>query len=140
MAEGLFRASAGEGLTVGSAGVAAAPGSPLSRETAAILKERGIELSGFAARMVDEEILAGASHVFCMTRNHLDMLERMYPEHQDKFHLVCDFAEIRGEVGRDVPDPIERGMDAYRDVAACLDEAIAGIRRFLASQAGAGNS
>jgi protein-tyrosine-phosphatase len=77
--------------------------------------------------MVDDGIVGQATHVFCMTRGHLDALEGLYPEERDKFHLVCDFSEIEGEVGRDVPDPIGGGLQTYEEVAACLDQAIEGI-------------
>ena len=132
MAEGMLRASGREGaFTVSSAGVAAYGGGGASPETLEILTGRGIELEGFGSRMVDDTILGQASHVFCMTRDHLDTLEALYPEEQDKFYLACDFAEIEGEVGRDVPDPIGRGLRAYEEVAACLDLAIEGILGFL---------
>ena len=135
MAEGLFRTAAvAEGFTVSSAGVAAYGAGGVSSETLEILAARGIDLAGFGSRMVDDEIVGQASHVFCMTRDHLGSLEGLYPGQRDKFHLVCDFSEIEGEVGRDVPDPIGGGMQAYEEVATCLDQAIEGILGFLRGQ------
>ena len=138
MAEGLFREAAGalEDVEVQSAGIAAHPGGPASRDTIALLRERGIELDGFQSRMVDEAILSRASHVFCMTRGHLETLEMLYPEFTTKYSLVCDFTEIEGRVGRDVPDPIGQGRKAYERVAECLDRAIVGILGFLQVERG----
>ena len=138
MAEGMFRkeTEGEEGMVVGSAGVAAMPGGEASRETVAVLRARGIGLAGFRSRMVDEEMLQEATQVFCMTRGHREMLEMLYPELQDRFHLVCDFAEIDGEVGRDVPDPIGQGRQAYEEVAECLEAALGGIRGFLRAREG----
>lgn len=129
----MFREAMAEdaNLKVGSAGVAAMPGGEASRETLEVLRTRGIALDGFRSRMVDEELLREATQVFCMTRSHLEMLEMLYPEYRDRYHLVCDFAEIDGVVGRDVPDPIGQGRQAYEDVARCLEAAIGGIRGFL---------
>ena len=137
MAEGLLRAQLGEeeAVVVGSAGVAAFPGRPPSVETVEILAERGIRLDDFQTRMVDEEILEAATHVVCMTRSHLEALEQIYPEFSEKYHLVCDFAEIEGEVGVDVPDPIGGGRGAYEEVAECLEKALAGVRAYLKSPA-----
>lgn len=135
MAEGLFRAAVEgeEGVVVlGSAGVAAMPGSELSPDTRSILKERGIVLEGFRSRMVDEEMLAEATHVFCMTQSHLERLTTMYPQFNERYFLMCDFVEIDGEAGRDVPDPIGMGRSAYEEVSRCFEAAIAGIRGFLA--------
>jgi len=137
MAEGLFRvAGVEDGFMVSSAGIAAYDGGSASVETLEILAGRGIELDGFGSRMVDDVIIEHASHVFCMTRDHLDTLETRYPEQRDKFHLACDFAEIGGEVGRDVPDPIGGGRRAYEKVAVCLDLAIKGILGFLRREEG----
>lgn len=135
MAEGMFRAAVqdDDGVRVlGSAGVAAMAGSGASPDTLAILGERGISLDGFRSRMVDEGILAEATHVFCMTRSHLEMLATMFPQFSDRYFLMCDFVEIDGQAGRDVPDPIGMGPDAYHDVARCFEAAITGIRGFLA--------
>ena len=137
MAEGLFRVAGGEdGFMVSSAGIAAYGGGGASLETLEILAGRGIDLDGFGSRVVDDTIIERSSHVFCMTRDHLDTLETRYPEQRDKFHLACDFADIEGEVGRDVPDPIGGGRRAYEEVAACLDLAIKGILGFLRTEEG----
>lgn len=135
MAEGLLRAKGqSDSLTVSSAGVSAYEGGDASAETLEILQERGIGLDGFVSRMVDEQILAESSHIFCMTKYHLESLEGRYPLEKGKFYLVCDFAEIDGVVGRDVPDPVGGGFRAYEEVASFLDRAIEGILGFLRSE------
>ena len=135
MAEGLLRAKGqSDSLMVSSAGIAAYEGGSASTETLEILQERGIGLDGFVSRMVDEQMLAESSHVFCMTKCHLESLEDRYPGEKGKFHLVCDFAEIDGVVGRDVPDPIGGGFRAYEEVASFLDRAMEGILGFLRSE------
>jgi protein-tyrosine-phosphatase len=134
MAEGLFRkAVARRGdYSVGSAGVAASRGASASRETTAVLKKRGAELADFASRPVSAALLEQASHVFAMTRSHLDALECRFPEHAGKFYLVCEFAEIPGKgIGIDVPDPIGMGRAAYENVAEVLDHAIPAIIAYI---------
>ena len=84
--------------------------------------------------MVDEEILKGAAHVFCMTRSHLEMLEMMYPEFSDRYHLVRDFDAARP--GGDVPDPIGQGRAAYEEVARCFESALEGALGYVESQQG----
>lgn len=137
MAEGMFRSALENGenvVVLGSAGVAASSGAAESPDTREVLRERGIALDGFQSRMVDEEMMREATHVFCMTRSHLDMLRMLYPEFQDRYYLMCDFVEIDGRVGRDVPDPIGMGRMAYEEVAECFAEAIVGIRGLLAAE------
>mgnify|MGYP001427612082 FL=1 len=135
MAEGLLRAKGqSDSLAVSSAGIAAYEGGGASTETLEILQERGIGLDGFVSRMVDEQMLAESSQIFCMTKYHLESLEDRYPREKGKFYLVCDFAEIDGVVGRDVPDPIGGGFRAYEEVASVLDRAMEGILGFLRSE------
>ena len=139
MAEAIFRkAVEGRGdYEVASAGVSAGPGSPMSRESAAILRERGIDAGGFRSRQVEEEMLAEATHVFAMTEGHLAALASMFPEHEDKYFLVCEFVDLPGRgVAADVPDPIGMGRRAYEEVARTFDAAIPGLIGFMDQTAG----
>jgi len=134
MAEGLFRKLIADEETIqclGSAGVAAYPGDRISPETDAILKKHGAELTSFRSRPVDEAMLQEATHVFAMTLSHLEMLVSAFPAYQDKCYLVCDFIEINGEQGADVPDPIGRGPKAYAMVANVFQHALPAIVKFL---------
>jgi protein-tyrosine-phosphatase len=136
MAEGLFRkAVAGRAdFTVSSAGVAAAKGAPVSRETLAVLKKRGASLEDFKSRPVSEPVLAAATHVFAMTEGHLAALEAFFPQHSDKFYLVREFAGITDKrEGLDVPDPIGMGAAAYEEVAKVFETAIPAIIAYLES-------
>ena len=136
MAEGLFRKAAeGKGYRVSSAGVSAYNGSTASPETLEILAENKAPIDGFASRMVDEKILEEASHVFCLTNGHFHILQQMFPEHQEKLYLVTEFAEIDGQVGGDISDPIGCGRRAYEEVARQLDISITGILGFLEVEA-----
>ena len=132
MAEGLFRQAAeGKGCEVSSAGVAAYDGAPASPETVAILEEKGVSLDRFSSRLVSEEILEGATHVFCLTGGHRHALVQHFPEFEEKIYLVTEFAEVEGQVGGDIADPIGCGMEAYQRVARQLEISIAGILNFL---------
>ncbi|GHC56540.1 low molecular weight protein arginine phosphatase [Roseibacillus persicicus] len=132
MAEGLFRKAAeGKDYQVSSAGVSAYNGSAASPETLEILQKNGVSLDGFGSRMASEEILEEATHVFCLTRGHYQILAQMFPEFEEKLYLAAEFAEIDGEVGKDISDPYGCGRAAYEQVAQELDAAIAGILGFL---------
>lgn len=139
MAEGLLRkAIAGRAdFSVGSAGVAASKGSPVSPETLNVLKKRGASLEGFKSRPVSEAILNAASHVFAMTEGHLAVLETRFPHHADKYFLVREFSGISDKRhGIDVPDPIGMGMPAYEEVAKVLESAIPAIIAYVESGVG----
>ena len=120
LAEGLFRqAVAGrKDYEVSSAGVAASKGTPCNPETATLLKKRGATLENFGSRQISDPVLAVATHVFAMTRGHLQTLESRFPDYADKFYLVCEFVppSDKGECA-DVLDPIGLGRRAYEEVA-----------------------
>lgn len=117
---------------VSSAGVAASKGTPCNPETAALLKKRDAMLENFGSRQVSEAVLKPATHVFAMTRSHLQMLEARFPEHADKFYLVCEFMKTPNNVGcADVPDPIGLGRRAYEEVAEMFDIAIPSIIAYI---------
>jgi len=134
MAEGLFReAVAGrDDYEVSSAGVAASKGTSCNPETAALLKKRGAALEHFGSRQVSNAVLAAATHVFAMTRGHLQTLESRFPEYADKFYLICEFVppSNKGECA-DVLDPIGLGRRAYEEVAEMFDIAIPPIIAYI---------
>lgn len=127
MAEGLFaKLVAGrEDYSASSAGVAAYGEGPVSEDTRAVLQSRKAPVPETGGRRVTHDLLETATHVFAMTQSHLDVLERMFPEHSRKFHLVCEFADVDGNgPGADVPDPIGMGRGAYEAVADVLETAL----------------
>ncbi len=134
MAEALFRQAVADrsDFEVSSAGVAASRGTAASRETLTVLKKRGAALPGFGSRRVAKELLKKATHVFAMTRGHLQVLESTFPEYSDKYYLACEFVDLPGEgIGADVPDPIGMGSRAYEEVAEVLDLAIPKIIAYI---------
>jgi protein-tyrosine-phosphatase len=134
MAEGLFRVAVAQrdDYRVGSAGVAASRGDSASWNTLAVLRKQGAELAGFASRPVTADLLAEATHVFAMTRSHLQVLERRFPQFAEKYFLVCEFVALPGQgVDAEVPDPIGMGRAAYEEVAAVLNLAIPTIIGYI---------
>lgn len=137
MAEGFFRkAVAGKKdfVSLGSAGVSAFDGDRISPETADELKRSSASLSDFRSRSVTKEMLKEATHVFAMTNAHLSALTRSFPDYEDKCYLVCDFLEINGQAGLDVPDPIGCGVRAYKQVGEVFSHAIPALIDFMESE------
>lgn len=134
MAEGLFRAMAREQLPdaqVSSAGTTAWPGQPASPETVELLQLDGLDLPGFRSRPLDEIILAEATHIFAMTRDHLRAIESRFPEFADKAYLVTEFAADDRVRDSDVPDPIGLGLSAYEATRDTLRQALPAVLAFV---------
>lgn len=130
MAEGLLKKAISQQKNLqclGSAGVSAYPGDAINPETTKILKKHNAELTKFSSRVVSDYLLDEVTHVLAMTRSHLNILNQTHPKHKDKFHLICDFVEIDGQVGTDLPDPIGQGPQAYEYVSEVIQHCIPGI-------------
>lgn len=125
MAEGLFRKYT-HGLAsiqhLGSAGVSAFGGDPMSEYTREILEEEGLtDTHAFRSRPVNQGMMEEADFVFVMTYSHLNLLQSAFPEYADKCSLVCDYTEFDGVKGRDLPDPYGQSRRAYEKVAQVLN-------------------
>ena len=134
MAEAMLRkAVEGRGdYAVKSCGVAASKGSPCSRDTKAVCDQLKVPLGGFVSQPVSAALLEEATHVFAMTKGHLAVLEDRFPEHAEKFYLVCEFIDLPEKgIGADVPDPIGMGKRAYEEVSKILDRAIPAITAYI---------
>jgi glycine hydroxymethyltransferase len=133
MAEALFRELVKDraDYQIGSAGVAAAPGMPASKHTAALLKERGIDLASFQSRMLERADLERATHVFAMSSHHIAAIADEFPEHADKVYLVSEFAADDDLRGRDVSDPFGQGRAAYQETLADLEKMLPSLLAYI---------
>lgn len=133
MAEALFRDLVKEraDYQVSSAGVAAAPGMPASKHTAALLKERGLDLARFQSRMLDRQTLEKATHVFAMSSHHMAAIVDEFPAQADKVYLVSEFSAEDALRGRDVSDPFGQGRSAYEETLRSLDKMLPSLIAYI---------
>ena len=134
MAEGIFRDAVKNqpGIEVSSAGVAAGYGQPPSTHGVQALRPWGIDITGIRSQPLTEELVDEATHIFVMTRGHLDTLCMYFPEAAEKTYLVRDFDPDGGPRGNpDVSDPIGMGIDAYFECRDTIKRSLPGILRFI---------
>lgn len=133
MAEGQFAAlvRGRSDYRVGSAGISAAPGQPASRHTADLLKREDIDLSGFRSRQLTGELVDQATHIFVMTGGHRQFVEMLFPEAASKTYLLCEFCADDDLRGRDVPDPIGMGREAYEETLRIMKRALPSVLAYI---------
>ncbi|MBU6412338.1 MAG: low molecular weight protein arginine phosphatase [Planctomycetes bacterium] len=102
---------------IDSAGTGAEVGSPPSRETAEALASVGAEPIRHRAQQVTRAMLESATAVYAMTASHRKVLLSLAPDLASKIHLV-------DPQGKDVADPIGRGVEVYRHTAAALRDMV----------------
>ena len=133
MAEALFRELVKDraDYVVASAGVAAMPGQSAASHTAAILREKGVELGDFRSRPLTLDLLKNATHIFAMASHHLEAIEMDFPEAAEKTYLVSEFAADDALRNRDVPDPIGIRRAAYEETRDTLEKLLPSVMNYI---------
>jgi len=136
MAEGLFRDAVKNlpGFAVSSAGVATGYGQPPSEHAVEVLQPLGLDISGQRSQPLTEELAEQATHIFVMTRGHLDAICMYFPDAAEKTFLIREFdADAARHGNPDVPDPIGLGIGAYLECRDTIRRSLPSLLRFLQS-------
>ncbi len=132
IAEGLFRDAVKDrpDVTVASAGVGTIHGQPPSAHAVEVLRPLGVDISRLRSQPISEELVEKATHIFAMTRGHMEAIHTVFPEAAEKTFLVCEFADaLNGSP--DVPDPIGLGLDAYLRCRETIKTALPSLLKFI---------
>ena len=134
MAEGLLRHAAQRrgDISVASAGVATGHGQRVSENSVTALREWNIDIANIRSQPLSDELVEWATHIFAMTRSHMDAILTFFPEAEEKVWLACEFTPDLAE-SPDVPDPIGQGLHAYLETREILQQAIPDILKFIDS-------
>ncbi len=134
MAEGLLRHAAQRrgDISVASAGVATGHGQAASENSVTALREWNIDIAHIRSQPLTDELVAWATHIFAMTRSHMDAILTFFPEADEKVWLACEFTQELAEYP-EVPDPIGQGLHAYLETREILQQAIPDILKFIDS-------
>ena len=129
MAEGLLRAALpaqwGGEVIVSSAGTHAWNGQPAASLSVMAMQEKGIDISGHAARLVTPEIINKASLVVALADEHMVKMKTVTPGAGEWMILLGGLDPDRADT--DVEDPIGGSAGDYQ---AARDD-IAGLIVFL---------
>jgi len=127
MAEGLLKHLLGGGpaVTVSSCGTGGFIDLPATEEAVEVMKEAGVDISSHRSRSLTEELLKEASLVLVMSERHLRHIEMLYPGYGRVTYLLRDYVSESpafSDTSPDIPDPIGKGIEVYRQVYAMLKE------------------
>ncbi len=131
--ERLLRLHLGDAADVRSAGVMALVGDPIDPPVADWLRARGAEVSGFAARQLDETMVREAEVVLALTRAHRRRVLELEPAAVRRTFTLREFARVLTSL--DLAE-LPRGMAARDRLRAILPLATGG--RALAPRPGEG--
>lgn len=101
---------------IASAGVFAVPGYPATATAQAAAAEHGLDLSRHVSQPVTEALMAEADIVLVMEARHKEALQRLFPAHGQKVHLLSALVGAAA----DVADPVGLPLSAYRETFELL--------------------
>jgi len=141
MAEGILRKRLAElgrdDVEVKSAGVRAMAGMPSTLETIEVMKEEGVDVSGYRSKNLTSDMVKRADLILAMEPMHKEEILRLAPEAKDKVHLIKQYKHPVSIKNRffnkhdpifSVHDPIGSPVEEYR---ITRDEIKMEIERFV---------
>ena len=114
------------GIEVKSAGTVGS-GSPATTEAVEVLSDYGLHLSNHRSKPLSSELVDWADLVLVMETGHRQIVASLFSGAAGKTHLLSEYV---GEHG-DVPDPYSRGIKAYKECAAMLQELLKKVAKKL---------
>lgn len=133
MATGLLRRrleemGLGGQVQVFSTGVNAVDGYGASRNGIFVMAQRGIDITGHAARTVTGDDMARSNLVLTMSRSQAQSLRQSWPQYAWKVYLLSEMAGKR----KDIKDPFGGTVEQYGAAADVISRYVdGGIERIL---------
>lgn len=121
----LCRTAGLAGIEVGAAGLAAAPGAPITAQAQFALHQAAIPAATGVSRPLTSDLVAGAHRILVMTREHRRELVRRFPQAAGKTRTLLSLAN---SAESDVADPA--GGDS-EDYIHCLETMLPALRELV---------
>jgi protein-tyrosine phosphatase len=103
---------------VESAGIHALVGRPAEPDAQALMRERGLDLSGHRARQLTAELVSGFELVLVMEKRHEHAVHALAPTARGRVHRIGTFGDF------DVPDPYGQPRRAFERSLALIDRGV----------------
>jgi protein-tyrosine phosphatase len=133
MAEGLLRLKLPSRLqdevVIKSAGTLGIEGMPASRHAVEVIEEMGGDISEHTSQGVTRELVEEADLILAMAPEHIEYLQKYFPEYRENIFLLKRFARAADDPSRDddpdadeIFDPIGSSKETYRTCARIIDD------------------
>ena len=107
--------------------------SSASAETISVLQEQGIDATRHLSQALTTIMLKKADLIIVMTRGHREQVLERVPEVEKRVYLLKEFVNmpIGLHIDIDVPDPIGRSHQAYKECSVVIKEGVHKIIELL---------
>ncbi len=107
-------------VTIKSAGVFAADGSPATSHTVEALHEQGVPIEHLS-QLLSRDLVEWATYILTMTHSHKELALQRFPEAKGKIFTINEFSHGQST---DVMDPFGSSLEVYRQTYKELDTSI----------------
>lgn len=123
-----------------SAGMMAIDGAPMTENAIAAVELLGVRPRRHKAKGVTQELVDEADLILAMETHHLEELNAIFPDAEDKTHTLKGYAVHNdgypGDSGEfNIADPYKQPLEDYIDCANEIKQAILGLARRLGRDA-----
>jgi tRNA threonylcarbamoyl adenosine modification protein (Sua5/YciO/YrdC/YwlC family) len=124
MAKGLMEkfvneAGLAEKVHIDSAGTSTFAGIGAAPNTVSVMREEGVDISNHIGKNINKDIVKRSDLIFVMENGHRNFILSIMPEIKDKIRLLKE--------GQDIPDPIGKSLEEYRNVLKVIKEEVQNI-------------
>jgi len=124
MAKGIMEkfineAGLSERVHIDSAGTSTFAGIGAAPNTVTVMQEEALDVSAHLGKNINKDILKRSDIIFVMEDVHKNLIENLMPEIKDKVRLL--------KQGQDIPDPIGKSLEEYRNVLGIIKEEVGNI-------------
>ncbi len=117
-------------VKVDSCGISSFSGAPASQTTLKLLNEEGIDYSVHYAKECSASLIKKQDLILVATTDHRDYLLSQYPYLAGRVYLLLKYVGLNERQG-EIPDPIGKSEDFYREVFSLIKEAILRLVKML---------
>lgn len=114
-----------------SSGTAAFPGLRPTPEAIEVMKERGIDVSGYVSSKLNKAHVQNADVILVMEPIHKNIILEMVPEAKDKVYLLREFSSEENREDLFIYDPIGKPVEFYRKTFARIENSIEGFLKWM---------
>lgn len=115
-------------ITVISSGTGAFTGLSPARQTIQVMREEGIDVSGYLSLTLNTSQIEHADVILVMEPLQEQKVVSMLPEAEEKIYFLREFAEKNKKY---IPDPIGKSIEYYRSVLGIIKDSIEGFLTWL---------
>jgi tRNA threonylcarbamoyl adenosine modification protein (Sua5/YciO/YrdC/YwlC family) len=107
-----------------SAGIAMIGRLKPTNETIELLKNEGVDVSGYISKSITPLMIKKSDIIFVMEEIHEKRIRELTPNIKNNVFLLKEFAKIDMDEGLDIPDPIGKPLEFYKHTFYTIKEAV----------------